>query len=191
MYLIAGLGNPGGKYQHHRHNTGFLFLDYLFQKYDFYEFKKRSNYTFAKGRIGLQELLLLKPQTFMNLSGEAIRLGLHFFKIKLENLIVVYDDIALPFGKIRIREKGSSGGHNGLKNIEKELGTQQYHRIRIGVDAPTVEGTLADFVLTDFNKEQLQRLQEEIFPDADQAIQFMMKGDIAAAMNQYNGKNRE
>ena len=190
MFLIVGLGNPGTQYKNNRHNVGFLFLDYLANKHSLDSFKKKNKYHFTKGLIAGSDVILLKPQTFMNLSGLAITSAMAFFKIKPENILVIYDDIALPFETIRIREKGSSGGHNGLKSIEKELGRQSYKRIRVGVDSPKVEGVLADFVLGNFSSEQLTVLNDFVFKIASKATELIIDGNIEQAMGTYNGKNK-
>lgn len=191
MYLIAGLGNPGDKYTNNRHNVGFLFLDYLKLRNSFDVFKKKDNYKFSKGTIDGVQVVLLKPQTFMNLSGQAITRAMSFFKIPLSNVIVAYDDIALPFSNVRIRASGSAGGHNGLKNIEKELGTKDYKRIRFGVDAPEYPGMLIDFVLGDFDKTQLEKLNSGIFDEALRGLSYILKDDIGKAMNEINRRDND
>ena len=133
MFLLAGLGNPGKKYEKNRHNVGFLLLDYLKEKYLIDEYQKKNKYLYLKCRLHQNEVLLIKPQSFMNLRGMGIQSALAFFKIPISNLIVIFDDIALPLGMIRIRERGSAGGHNGLKNIAQQLGTEDYQRLRIGI----------------------------------------------------------
>lgn len=186
MYMIVGLGNPGDKYKKTRHNVGFIFLDFFKLRNSLDEFKKKDNYLFSKGRIDNIDVVLIKPQTFMNLSGQGLTKAMSFFKIPVSDIIIVYDDISLPFGKIRIRETGSSGGHNGIKSIEKELGTKDYKRVKIGIDPPPFPDMLPDFVLGDFSKEQLDKLQQNILIDVENAVNLMTKGNMSGAMNEYN-----
>lgn len=190
MFLIICLGNPGKEYQYNRHNAGFLFADFLARKNGFDDFKKKNNYCFSKGMLFGESVIILKPQTFMNLSGLAVTSALSFFKICREQMIVVYDDISLPFGTIRIRQKGSAGGHNGLKNIEKELGTSDYQRIKIGVGAPEVHGTLINFVLGNFSEEQLKTFNDETFMQIEKSLEWIVHGNTPQAMSLFNGKNQ-
>ena len=126
----------------------------------------------------------------MNLSGQAVTSAMSFFKIPREKTLVVYDDISLPFGAIRIRQRGSAGGHNGLKNIEKELGTSDYQRVKIGVGAPEVHGTLVNFVLGNFSEEQLKTFNDETFVQIEKSLEWILHGNTAQAMSLFNGKNQ-
>ncbi len=189
MYLIVGLGNPGDMYAKNRHNAGFMALDYIKVKYSFDGFKKKDNYKFSKGKIHSEDVVLVKPQTFMNLSGQAVTKAMSFFKIQPSDLVVIYDDVALPFGRVRIRETGSPGGHNGLKDIEKQLGSKNYTRVRIGVDPPPYPGMLADFVLGDFSKEQIEALSAGIFDTVVDGVNLIIQGNIGKAMNEINGRD--
>ncbi|HOV14840.1 MAG TPA: aminoacyl-tRNA hydrolase [Spirochaetota bacterium] len=189
MYLVAGLGNPGTKYSKNRHNAGFLFLDYLSKKYNFVDFKKKDNYHFSKNIYNSEDVIFIKPQTYMNLSGNAIVYSLNYFKIPIENVVIIYDDMDMDFGKIRIREAGSSGGHNGLKSIEQSLGTNQYNRIKIGISSPTHTYEVIDHVLGNFSDEDFDTLNKQIFPTIDLALQLVVKNDIKGAMNKFNGTN--
>ncbi len=185
MYCVVGLGNPGKKYEKNRHNAGFLFLDWLANKNNF-SFHKAATYHYAKLVYNDLPHIFVKPQTYMNLSGIAVSYVLSYFKINTENCIVIVDDIALPFGKIRIRQNGSSGGHNGLKSIENQIGSQDYPRIRIGVGEPKNED-LADYVLSDFNKKELEIFDLKIFPAISEAIKLIESSNIEIAMSRFNG----
>lgn len=185
MFCIVGLGNPGKKYEKNRHNAGFLYLDWLANKNNFL-FHKAATYQYAKIFINNFPHIFVKPQTYMNLSGIAVSYVVSYFKIDIEKCIVIVDDIALPFGKIRIRPNGSSGGHNGLKSIEQHLNSQNYPRIRIGVGAPQGED-LADYVLSDFHKKEIDIFYSKIFPAITEAINLIESSDIEIAMSKFNG----
>lgn len=187
MFLIIGLGNPGEKYSKNRHNVGYIFLDYLKEKYDLEKFKKKNNYLYTKNLLFKKEVICLKPTTFMNLSGIAVNSSVYFFNISHENLIIIYDDIALPFGKIRIRENGSSGGHNGLKSIQQHIGTEEYKRIRIGIGNPEFSENLVTHVLGNFTLANIIFLKKEIFPLVEDSIKLIINNKINEAMNKYNG----
>ena len=161
MKLIFGLGNPGRKYEKTRHNVGWLFLDFLAQKFSFNESKteKKLKAEVAEGSINGEKTLLIKPLTYMNLSGEAVQMVMNFYKLSKEDVMVIYDDKDMEFGKVRFRETGSSGGHNGIKSIISVLG-QDFNRIKIGVaneDLEKFEET-SDFVLSKFKKKELEEL---------------------------------
>lgn len=185
-YLIVGLGNIGNEYAHTRHNIGFDTLD---------AFAEASNVVFATKRYGDvaemrlkgHQLLLLKPSTYMNLSGNAVRYWLQQEKIPVENLLVIVDDLALPFGTLRLKPKGSDGGHNGLKNIQELIGTQTYARLRFGIGNEFAHGAQVDFVLSRFNAEDEKVKQERIAIAIDVIKTFCLAG-IQTAMNQYNNK---
>ncbi len=186
MYLIVGLGNPGGKYTFTRHNIGFLFADYLSRKEKISLSKNKFNTLFGKGRLGGEEIILAKPQTFMNLSGEGVRDLAAFFKIPIENILVVYDDVSLPVGSLRIRSSGSAGGHNGIKSIIYLLGQDTFPRIKIGVGAPDhPDFDLADWVLAPFSGDEQKQVYERI-EDAAKAAELIVKGQTQEAMNRYN-----
>lgn len=167
--LIVGLGNPGKKYDKTRHNLGQMVLSALAQRCAL-SFKKERDLggEIARGEWKGKKLFLLFPTTYMNLSGQTVRKTMQFFKIPLEDVLILSDDIALPFGTLRFRDKGSAGGHNGLKNIEEQLGTQEYQRLKLGVDEPTV-GYLEDYVLAPFTKEEQEKIPEITI----QAIKFI------------------
>lgn len=188
MYLIAGLGNPGKKYEFTRHNSGFLFIDYLAAKHNIKVSKIKFKGLYGEGNINGEKVILLKPSTFMNLSGESIKEAMNFYKIPNENIIIIYDDISLNLGKIRIRERGSAGGHNGIKSIIMHTGTDEFKRIRLGIENPQLQkNDLADYVLGSFSKEELKEFSKSVENGVD-AIPLMISGNIAKAMNLYNSK---
>ncbi len=190
MYIIAGLGNPTEKYEKTRHNVGFDCIDYLANKYHINVTEQKNKALVGSGYIEGQKVLLVKPQTFMNLSGEAIGALMRFYKIDPEEeLIVIYDDISLAPGNLRIRKKGSAGGHNGIKSILAHVGTSVFPRVKIGVGEKPEGWDLADHVLGRFDKEQRVQVDKAIEAAAD-AVALMVVGDIDAAMNQYNGKGK-
>lgn len=188
MYIIAGLGNPGKQYAQTRHNVGFDTIDILADKYNISVDTKKHKALCGKGMIEGQKVVLAKPQTFMNLSGESVRELVDFYKIDPEEeLIVIYDDISLEPGKIRIRKKGSAGGHNGIKNIIAQLGTQNFQRVKVGVGEKPKGWDLADYVLGHFSKAERAQM-EEGYDRATEAVRLILAGEIDAAMNQYNKK---
>lgn len=186
MYIIVGLGNPGTQYAHTRHNAGFEAIDRLADEYRISVENKKFQGLCGSGYIEGQKVLLLKPQTYMNLSGESVRAACDFFKIDPEEeLIVLYDDISLAPGQLRIRKKGSAGGHNGIKNIIQHLGTQVFPRVKIGVGEKPQGYDLADYVLGHFSKEEWPDM-EDAFKRAAHAAAAMTGGDIDRVMNEYN-----
>lgn len=191
MYIIAGLGNPGKQYAQTRHNVGFDTIDILADKYNISVDTKKHKALCGKGMIEGQKVVLAKPQTFMNLSGESVRELVDFYKIDPEEeLIVIYDDISLDVGKLRIRAKGSAGGHNGIKNIIAHVGGPVFPRIKVGVGEKPPKYDLADYVLGHFSKAE-QELMEEGYEDAVKAVEMIVSGDISGAMNEYNRKKKE
>ena len=188
MYIIVGLGNPERKYAGTRHNIGFSAITAISDAYSISMDIKKHKAVCGKGMIAGNKVLLAMPQTYMNLSGESVRELVDFYKIDPEEeLIIIYDDIALAPGKLRVRAKGSAGGHNGIKNIIAHLGTQQFSRIRIGVGEKPAGWDLADYVLGHFQKAD-RELVEEAMDRAVEAIAMMVQGDCAGAMNHYNKK---
>ena len=188
MYLIVGLGNPGKQYENTRHNVGFDAVDLLVDEYRVPSSGKQHKAMYGKGVIAGQKVILAKPLTYMNLSGESVRALVDYYKIDPEEeLIVIYDDISLDVGQLRIRKKGSAGGHNGIKNIIANLGTDVFPRIKIGVGEKPKKYDLADYVLGHFSKED-RELMEEGYDRADHAVGMILNGEIEAAMNQYNRK---
>lgn len=188
MFIIAGLGNPKKEYDNTRHNIGFEAIDALADKYHISVMNIKNKAIIGKGVINGQKVILAKPLTFMNLSGESIRPLADYYKIDVETeLIILSDDISLPPGQIRIRKRGSAGGHNGLKNIIKQLGSEGFQRIRIGVGEKPRGYDLADYVLGHFSKEEKLLMQEGI-EKAICAIELMVTGNTDQAMNEFNRK---
>ena len=188
MYIIAGLGNPTAQYEGTRHNVGFDVIDALAAKYNISVDGRQSRAFIGKGVIEGQKVILVKPQTYMNLSGESIRGITDYYKVdEEEELIVIYDDISLDVGQLRIRTKGSAGGHNGIKNIIAHLGHNVFPRIKVGVGEKPKQFDLADYVLSRFSKAEREQM-EEGYKKAVQAIEMILRGDIDTAMNEYNRK---
>ena len=188
MYIIAGLGNPGKEYENTRHNIGFDVIDRLAEEENIAVMESKHKALIGKGYVAGQKVILAKPQTFMNLSGESIREIVDYYKVDdTTELIVISDDISLDVGQQRIRKKGSAGGHNGIKNIIANLGTDVFPRIKIGVGEKPKKYDLADYVLGHFSKED-RELMEEGYDRADHAVGMILNGEIEAAMNQYNRK---
>jgi len=188
MFVIVGLGNPTNEYAGTRHNVGFDVIDTLADKYNISVTERKSRAFCGKGIIAGQKVLLVKPQTYMNLSGESIRGIVDYFKIDTEaELLVIYDDISLDVGQLRIRKKGSAGGHNGIKNIIQHLGSNVFLRIKVGVGEKPKEYDLVDYVLGYFSKEE-KEIMEQGYKQAVEAIEMILQGDIEAAMNVYNKK---
>lgn len=183
-YLIAGLGNPGPKYELTRHNIGFLVLDQLADKHEA-QFRTDRHAEKCEIKFKGRTLHLIKPTTFMNLSGKAITYWLQELKIEKENLLVIVDDIALPFGSLRLRTKGSSAGHNGLKNIEELLGGQNYSRLRFGVGNDFAKGQQVDYVLSNFKKEEFNELPKFIERANEMVLSFSTIG-AEMTMGQFN-----
>lgn len=188
MKIIAGLGNPTKEYEGTRHNIGFSVIDRIADQYNISMTEKKHKAICGKGVLEGQKVVLMKPQTYMNLSGESIIEAVKFYKINPEeDLIVIYDDIDLEVGRLRIRAKGSAGGHNGMKNIIAHLGTQVFPRIRVGVGAKPKDWDLADYVLGRFPKEELPVI-EEGRTAACQAVELIVTQGVEAAMNRMNVK---
>ena len=188
MYIIAGLGNPTKEYDKTRHNVGFSVIDVLADRYRIDISEKKHKALCGRGVIEGQKVILVKPQTYMNLSGESIRGLVDYYKIDPENeLVVIYDDVSLDVGQLRIRKKGSAGGHNGIKNIIAHLGTQIFPRIKVGVGEKPKKYDLADYVLGHFSKGEKEQM-EEGYHNAMRAVELMLTGRIDEAMNEYNRK---
>ena len=183
MKLIVGLGNPGKKYEHTRHNMGFDVVDLFSEQAQIDIDKESFKGLVGRGKIFNEDIFLLKPQTFMNLSGESVREIVSYFKINIEDIIVVYDDMALDVGKIRLRPGGSSGGHKGIQNIIDNLGTQEIKRIRVGIGEP--EFDTIDFVLSKPTKDEKPLIQEAI-ENAAEALKDILKMNFDKAMTKYN-----
>jgi PTH1 family peptidyl-tRNA hydrolase len=185
MKVIVGLGNPGPKYAGTRHNVGFDVVDYLAAAPGVAAFRERFEAFVAEAKEGGESVLLMKPLTFMNLSGRAVRAALDFYKLPVESLLVVCDDFNLPLGKLRVRVKGSHGGQNGLRNIQDQLGTDAYTRLRIGVGQPE-PGDAVDFVLSRFRPAE-RKASDEAVANAAQACLVWVRSGIEACMNRFNG----
>lgn len=186
MYLIAGLGNPGKQYEATRHNMGFDVIDKLVEEFNVPQAGVKFNAMYGKGRIGGEPVILMKPLSYMNLSGGPIRDMANYFKIDPETeLIVIYDDIDTEPGQLRVRKKGSAGGHNGIKSIIQQLGTQNFMRVRVGVGAKPKDWDLADYVLGRFDRDDRQ-LVEDAQERACEAVEMILADSVDAAMNKFN-----
>lgn len=184
MFLIVGLGNPGIQYENTRHNIGFKVIDNISKEYNIEINRQKFKGVYGEGFINGEKVILLKPTTYMNLSGESIREVVDFYKLTCEDIVVIYDDISLDVGRLRIREKGSAGGHNGIKSIIAHLGTDVFTRIKVGVGQPDVD--LVNYVLGKFTDEEMEVLSESI--DAStKAVSEIIKNDVNTAMNKFNG----
>ncbi len=188
MKLIVGLGNPGAQYTGTRHNAGFLAVDFLAKHFGFDKFKKTDKFKaeIAEGTISGEKVLIAKPQTFMNLSGQTVSGLMNFYKIPLEDIVVIYDDAEIDFGRLRIKPDGSSGGHNGIKSIIASIGTQGFNRIKLGIkpDKP-FPGALEDYVLGKISDDEFDKL-EDVFSKLPDVIRDLFSGDIDSVMNMYN-----
>ena len=190
MFVIVGLGNPGKKYENTRHNAGFIAIDALAEKYGISINEKKHKALCGSGYIEGNKVILVKPETYMNLSGESVRSVMDFYKIDPEeDMLVIYDDISLAPGNIRIRKKGSAGGHNGIKSIIAHAGTQNFMRVKVGVGEKPSGWDLADYVLGHFSEEDNIKLKETM-PDIIQATTLMVQGDVDKAMNDFNAKKQ-
>lgn len=191
MFLIAGLGNPGRQYEKTRHNMGFDTIDELIDRHRIPQGGIAHKAMYGKGMIAGEKVLAVKPLTYMNLSGESLRECVNYYKLDPETqMIVIYDDIDLEPGQIRIRKKGSAGGHNGIKSIIAQLGTQNFYRIKVGVGAKPKGWDLADYVLGRFSSDERIAVDKAICDAAD-AVEMILRDGIESAMNHYNRKNKQ
>lgn len=185
MFLVVGLGNPGAVYEYTRHNAGFMVVDYIARflnaKFD----KNRFNSLYSRISIANENVILLKPQTYMNASGEAVCEFMNFYRVPLENLIVIFDDVSLDVGTIRIKREGSSGGHNGVKSIINLVNSDNFKRIKIGVGGKPFGWELPDWVLSKFSVSELNSISL-CFEQALSAVELIIKGKIEQAMNKFN-----
>ena len=186
-YIVAGLGNPGAQYERTRHNAGFLAMDFLAEKYGARIDRAKFHALVGEATIGGKRVLLMKPQTFMNASGEAIAEAARFYKCPTEKIVVISDDFLLDVGRLRVRRKGSAGGHNGIKNIIAHLGTEQFARVRSGVGEKPKDWDLKDYVLGRFTDEE-EPLMREALTSTAKACEMFIQGDLATAMNTFNRK---
>jgi len=185
MKMIVGLGNPGSRYEHNRHNVGFQIVDELAAAHDLAFDKRQHKAKIASGWIGEQRVLLVEPQTFMNLSGEAVQPLAAYYKIEPADLIVVFDDLDLPTGKLRLRPFGGAGGHNGMKSIIQRLGSNQFPRLRVGIDRPPGRMAPAAYVLQDFSASE-EEIMVQVRDRARRALERWLEAGIDAAMNEFN-----
>lgn len=188
MFIIVGLGNPTNEYAGTRHNVGFDVIDAIADKYNISVTERKNRAFCGKGLVAGQKVILAKPQTFMNLSGESVRGLVDYYKIDEETqLLIIYDDISLDVGQLRIRKKGSAGGHNGIKNIIQHLGSDVFLRIKVGVGEKPKGYDLADYVLGHFSKEE-REIMADGYRNAVEAVEMILQDDVEGAMNAFNKK---
>lgn len=185
MKLIVGLGNPGKKYDETRHNIGFRVIDELSKSFNIPLNQEKFKGIFGFDTINGEKIFLLKPLTYMNLSGESVRALMDFYKIDIEDVVVVYDDLDLPPGKIRLRQKGGHGGHNGIKSLLAHLGTENFKRIRVGVGRPEAGVAVANYVLSMFRPDERQEMEEAV-SQASKACESWLSKDFLNVMNSFN-----
>ena len=190
MFLIVGLGNPGVEYAATRHNIGFDMITYLSDKYNIPVNSREGKALVGKGILAGEKVMLAQPQTYMNLSGESVRALMDYYKIDIEDLLVIYDDISLDVGQIRMRGKGSAGGHNGIKSIIQHTGTQEFARIKIGVGQKPKGGDLVKHVLGRFSREE-DGMFRDVFALAEEGLLAWLQEDMKSAMNKVNGRRIE
>ncbi|MDD9272036.1 aminoacyl-tRNA hydrolase [Paenibacillus sp. GCM10023248] len=185
MKCFIGLGNPGKQYELNRHNVGFLAIDRFAAKMGISSFQNKGKGLLAEGNVNGTKVFLLKPMTYMNLSGESMRAVLDFYKIKLEDVVIIYDDMDTPYGQIRLRYQGSAGGHNGIKSIIQHAGTQSFNRIRVGVNRPAPGYNIADYVLSNFTKDEMKSL-EDVLDLTCEAMLSSMNEPFEKTMGKFN-----
>lgn len=190
MFLIVGLGNPGVEYAATRHNIGFDMITYLSDKYNIPVNSREGKALVGKGILAGEKVMLAQPQTYMNFSGESVRALMDYYKIDIEDLLVIYDDISLDVGQIRMRGKGSAGGHNGIKSIIQHTGTQEFARIKIGVGQKPEGGDLVKHVLGRFSREE-DGMFRDVFALAEEGLLAWLQEDMKSAMNKVNGRRIE
>lgn len=186
MYIVIGLGNPGKKYENTRHNVGFMVIDKLAETYGISISKLKFKALIGEGKIGTKKVVLVKPQTYMNLSGEAVREIFNFYKEEPEKFLLIYDDLDTGLGNIRIRKKGSAGTHNGMRSVVSQLGFSDFPRIRIGIGS-NGEKEIVDFVIGNFSKDEKKKI-DEVISNVVKATECFVENDIDLAMNKYNKK---
>ena len=187
LCLIAGLGNPGEKYRFTRHNMGFFVVDLLAQAHQIPLDKRKFKVVFGRGKIGNQPVILAKPMAFMNLSGPAVRDLARFFKVATQDILIIHDDIDIVFGKLKIKEKGGDGGHNGVRSLIEALGSGAFTRLRIGIGRPESWQGAKEYVLGGFSAQE-ETLLEDIISLAQGAMETILFNGVAEAMNQFHGK---
>jgi PTH1 family peptidyl-tRNA hydrolase len=186
VYLVVGLGNPGREYRNTRHNMGFLALDHLAAHWSITALKVQGKAIISTAQYAGNKVILAKPQTYMNLSGQAVSALMNFYKVPLEHLLVIHDDVDIPFGTIRIRPGGGFGGQKGVGSIIEKLGTQEFARMRLGVGRPPGQMDTANYVLQSFSKEDEEFLQS-VFAKSDEAVETFIAEGLNTAMNRFNG----
>lgn len=186
MKIIVGLGNPGKQYEATRHNIGFHVIDELANRLSVPLSQSKFNGMYGITHIGAEKVMLLKPLTYMNLSGECIVPMMDYFEVEDEDIVVIYDDLDLQVGKLRLRQKGSAGGHNGIKSIIQHLGTQEFNRIRIGIDRPKNGMKVPDYVLSRFSEEEIEEMRAAVKKSADACEDWISK-KFLEVMNKFNG----
>jgi PTH1 family peptidyl-tRNA hydrolase len=185
LKLIVGLGNPGQKYAGTRHNVGFDCIDYCAKELNIDLTQSKFKGIYGQGMVNGEKVFLLKPLTYMNLSGESVRPMLDYFDIDLEELVVIYDDMDLPAGKIRLRQQGSAGGHNGIKSLIQHLGTAEFNRIRIGIDRPKNGESIVNYVLGTYHPDERESVLESVV-QASKAVEAWTKKSFLEVMNEFN-----
>lgn len=187
MRWIVGLGNPGAEYEATRHNAGFFVIDELARRWNAGSFQNKCKALVAEARVQGEKVALVKPMTYMNLSGESVRAFMEYFKVKLEDAIVVYDDLDTEVGRIRLRYQGSAGGHNGIKSIIQHTGTQTFNRIRMGISRPRPGQAVVDYVLSHFAKAEAPYVRKMVEEAAD-AVEFSLAEPFDKAMAKFNAR---
>ena len=186
MKWIVGLGNPGNEYRYTRHNVGFMAIDQLAERWGIEVSQSKCKALIGEGRAGGQKVVLLKPMTYMNLSGESVRAFLDYYKADVANMLVLYDDLDTPFGHIRMRYQGSPGGHNGIKSIIQHIGTQNFNRVRLGISRPAPGHAISDYVLSNFRKEEADGLRL-MLETACNGVQEWLTEPFEKVMAKFNG----
>ncbi|ALS24793.1 MULTISPECIES: aminoacyl-tRNA hydrolase [Paenibacillus] len=186
MKWFVGLGNPGRQYEMTRHNIGFMALDRFADKHGIQISQNKCKGLMGEGMVAGEKVVLLKPQTYMNLSGESVRAFMDFYKASPDDLIVVYDDLDTPYGSIRLRYQGSAGGHNGIKSIIQHLGSQKFNRIRMGISRPAPGRDIADYVLSPFSKEEWQSMPQ-VLDRTCEAMEYVLEHTFEKTMAKFNG----
>jgi PTH1 family peptidyl-tRNA hydrolase len=188
MRWIVGLGNPGSAYESTRHNAGFMVVDELARRWNISVNQNKCKALIGEARVGGEKVALIKPMTYMNLSGESVRAFMDYYKAKLEDMIVVYDDLDTETGRIRLRYQGSAGGHNGIKSIIQHTGTQTFNRIRMGISRPKPGMQVVDYVLAPFSKAEQPEVRRMV-EDACDAVEFALGHPFEETMAKFNGKS--
>lgn len=187
VFLIVGLGNPGSQYENTKHNVGFDVIDLLAEKHNIKVSKIKYKAVYGEGRIGNQKVVLLKPQTFMNLSGESVSAARTWYKVPDERILLIFDDVDIPMGETRIKRNGSAGSHNGMKSVIYQLGTDQFPRVKIGIGPKPQGRDLADYVLSRFTAEERKEKIDPSEINGVLAVEEIVTGSIENAMSKYNG----